>query len=94
MVLEAQMNWWKSAKHHLNVETGWGYWYHLWHSIKNTAALLTIAFKSLVHGLLPWIWKADAPLAVIRLYHQIMKIEHIRKQDPLRDKPKNERYRD
>lgn len=94
MVLETQMKWLKSARHHLDVETGWGYWYHLWHSIKNTATLLTIAFKSLVHGVLPWIWKADSPIAVIKLYHQIMRIDHIRKQDKLRDIPKNERYRD
>jgi hypothetical protein len=94
VVLEAQMNWLKSARHHLDVETGWGYWYHLWHSIKNTCTLLVIAFKSLVHGLLPWVWKADSPKAVIKLYHQIMRIDHIRKQDNLRDIPKNERYRD
>ena len=87
------MNWLKSARDHLYVETGWGYWHHLFHSIKNSWTLIVIAFKSVVHGLLPWIWKADAPLAVIRLYHQIMKIEHIRKQDTLRDIPKNERYR-
>jgi hypothetical protein len=88
------LNWFRKAKHHLSVETGWGYWYHLWHSLKNSWTLIVIAFKSVVHGLLPWVWKADAPLAVIRLYHQIMKIEHIRKQDTLRNKPKNERYRD
>ena len=87
------MKWIKQARYHLDVETGWGYWYHLWHSIKNSGILVGIALKSLVHGVCPWIWKADAPLAVIKLYHQIMRIEHIRKQDPLRKIPKNERYR-
>lgn len=88
------LNWFRKAKHHLSVETGWGYWYHLWHSLKNSWALIVIAFKSTVHGLLPWIWKSDAPKGVIRLYHQIMRIEHIAKMDKLRGIPKNERYRD
>lgn len=87
------MKWFKQAKHHLDVETGWGYWYHLWHSIKNSWTLIVIAFKSVVHGLLPWLWKADAPKGVIKLYHQIMRIDHIQKMDKLRSKPKNERYR-
>ena len=87
------IKWYKDAKHHLQVETGWGYWYHLWHSIQNTWKLLTIAFKSLVHGLLPWVWKADSPKGVIKMYHTIMRIEHIRKMDDLADIPKNERYR-
>jgi len=39
-------------------------------------------------------WKADAPRDVIKLYHTIMKIEHIRKMDRLKEVPKNERYKD
>ena len=88
------MKWFKDAVYHLKEETGWGYWYHLWHSIKNSWRLIKIAGKSLVHGLLPNVWKADAPKEVIKLYHEIMRIEHIRKMDELRKKPKNERYRD
>jgi hypothetical protein len=88
------MKWFREAKHHLQVETGWGYWYHLWHSIKNSWALIKIALISLVHGLLPWMWKADAPLRVIKIYHQIMRIRHIKEMDDLRKKPKNERYGD
>ncbi len=68
------------------------YWYHLKHSIHNSRRLITISFKSLVHGLLPFLWKADAPKDVIRLYHEIMRIEHIRKMDQLRELPRNERY--
>ncbi len=83
----------KAGKHHLKVETGWGYWYHLWHSLKNSGALIVIALKSVVHGLLPWVWKADAPKGVIKMYHQIMRIEHIKKMDELYGKPKDERYR-
>jgi len=88
------LNWFRKAKHHLSVETGWGYWYHLWHSLKNSWALIVIAFKSTVHGLLPWVRKSDAPKGVIKMYHQIMRIEHIAKMDKLRKIPKNERYRD
>ena len=88
------LNWFRKAKHHLSVETGWGYWYHLGHSLKNSWALIVIAFKSTVHGLLPWVWKSDAPKGVIKMYHQIMRIEHIAKMDKLRKIPKNERYRD
>ncbi len=81
-------------KHHLDVETGWGYWYHLWHSIKNSWRLLKVAFKSLVHGIFPNVWKADSPKEVIKLYHEIMKIHHIQKMDEKRNIPKHERYRD
>ena len=82
----------REAIHHLKAETGWGYWYHLWHSICNSARLIVIAFKSVVHGLIPSVWKADAPKAVIKIYHEIMRIEHIKKMDKIRELPKNERY--
>ena len=82
----------KESKYHLEVETGWTYWYHLKHSIHNSRRLIAISFKSIVHGFLPFMWKSDAPKDVIRLYHEIMKIEHIRKMDKLKQLPKNERY--
>ena len=82
----------KESIYHLKVETGWTYWYHLKHSLINSSRLIKISFKSVVHGFLPFIWKADAPRDVIRLYHEIMKIEHIRKMDKLKQLPKNERY--
>ena len=82
----------KESIYHLKVETGWSYQYHLWHSIVNSTKLIKIAFKSIVHGFLPFMWKADAPKEVIKLYHEIMKIEHIRKMDKLKQLPKNERY--
>ena len=87
------IQWFRNAIYHLKVETGWGYFYHLWHSLKNSWALIVIAFKSIVHGLIPSVWKADAPKGVIRMYHQIMRIEHIEKMDKLRKLPKNERYK-
>ena len=88
------MKWLKDAIYHLKVETGWSYWYHLWHSIVNSWRLIKISFKSVVHGLLPNVWKADAPIEVIKIYHEIMRIQHIQKMDELRKKPKDERYRD
>lgn len=83
----------KKSIYHLKVETGWGYFFHLQHSLKNSWTLIVLAFKSVVHGLIPSVWKADAPKGVIRLYHQIMRIEHIQKMDKLRKLPKNERYK-
>ena len=82
----------KESKYHLEVETGWTYWFHLKHSIVNSYKLIKISFKSLIHGLLPFIWKSDAPKGVIILYHEIMKIQHIKKLDKLRKYPKNKRY--
>jgi hypothetical protein len=82
----------KETKYHLEVETEWTYWFHLKHSLVNSYKLIKISFQSLVHGLLPFMWKSDAPKGVIILYHEIMKIQHIKKLDKLRKYPKNERY--
>ena len=75
------MKWFKEAKHHLEVETGWTYTYHLKHSCINSWWLIKIAFWSLVHGLFPWIWKSKAPQQVIKMYYTIRKIPHIREMD-------------
>ena len=82
----------KESRYHLEVETGWTYWFHLKHSLKNSYQLIKISFKSLVHGILPFMWKSDAPKGVIILYHEIMKIQHVKKLVKLRRYPKNERY--
>ena len=37
--------------------------------------------------------KNDAPKEVIKLYHEIMKIQHIKKIDKLRKLSKKERYK-
>ena len=79
MSLNIIKNWVKQSKYHLNEETGWGYWFHLFHSLKNSYRLLVISFYSMVHGLFPWIWKSKAPIAVINLYREIMKIQHLKK---------------
>ena len=49
----------KESRYHLEVETGWTYWFHLKHSLVNSYKLIKISFKSLVHGILPFIWKSD-----------------------------------
>ncbi len=79
----------KESKYHLEVETGWTYWFHLKHSLVNSYKLIKISFKSLVHGLLPFMWKSDAPIGVIVLYHDIMKLQDIHKLDLLRIYPIN-----
>jgi len=82
----------QDSVYHLKVETGWSYSNHLKHSFVNSMKLIKISFLSLVHGIFPFMWKAEAPKEVIKLYHEIMKIEHIRKMDKLKVVPKNKRY--
>lgn len=66
----------KNSKKHLE-ETRWGYWYHLRHSFKQSNRLILIALKSYVHGIWPAVFKADGPIEIIKIYHQIKKIHHI-----------------
>lgn len=65
-----------NSKKHLE-ETRWGYWYHLKHSFKQSNRLILVALKSYVHGICPALYKADGPIVIIKMYHQIMKIHHI-----------------
>lgn len=65
-----------NSKKHLE-ETGWGYWYHLKHSFKQSNRLILIALKSYIHGIFPSKYKSDGPIAIIKMYHQIKKIHHI-----------------
>lgn len=66
------------SKDHLT-ETGWSYREHLVHSVKQSNRLIIIAFKSYVHGIFPWMYKSDGPLAVYKIYKEISKIRHIQK---------------
>lgn len=68
----------KKSKQHLR-ETGWSYWYHLSHSIKQSNRLIVTAIKSYIHGIFPCWFKADGPKTVIRMYHEIKRIHHIHK---------------
>lgn len=69
----------KKTREHL-VESEMNYWQHLMHSIKQSNRLVVIAFKSYVHGVLPWIWSSAGPLGVYRIYKEIKRMHHIQKQ--------------
>jgi hypothetical protein len=68
----------EESKEHLK-ETEWSYWYHLRHSFKQSNRLLIIALKSYLHGLFPWMYKSDGPVAIYKMYREISKIHHIQK---------------
>lgn len=68
----------KQVKQHLD-ESRMSYWQHLTHSIKQSNRLLVIAFKSYVHGLLPWIWNSEGPLGIYRIYKEIKRMHHVQK---------------
>ena len=69
----------KKIKDHLT-ESEMTYWYHLRHSFKQSNRLIVIAFKSYVHGVLPWIWNSAGPLGIYRIYKEIKRMHHIQKQ--------------
>jgi hypothetical protein len=66
----------KESKEHLK-ETGWSYWQHLRHSVKQSNRLIATAIKSYIHGIFPCWYKSDGPITIIKMYHTIMKIHHI-----------------
>jgi Family of unknown function (DUF6356) len=68
----------KESREHLK-ETGWTYKQHLMHSITQSNKLLVIALKSYIHGFFPSLYKADGPISIIKMYHKIMRIQHIYK---------------
>jgi len=68
----------KKSKEHLE-ETGWNYWQHLKHSITQSNKLIITAVKSYVHGFFPCWFKSDGPITIIKMYHKIMRIQHILK---------------
>lgn len=67
------------CKDHLS-EAESGYFSHLTHALYQSKRLLIIAIKSCVHGFIPSLYKADAPKMVIRMYNEIKRIKHIKKQ--------------
>jgi hypothetical protein len=68
----------EKIKEHL-VESEWTYWEHLRHSFVQSNRLLVVALKSYIHGIFPSVFKADSPKTIIRIYHEIMRIHHLRK---------------
>jgi len=66
----------KQSKEHLYEHTEWGYWGHLWHSVTMGAWLIKTAMLGMVHGLFPWIWKAEAPRQIIKMYYAMKNLKH------------------
>lgn len=66
------------SKEHLE-ETQWSYWKHLRHSFKQSNRLISIAFKSYIHGIVPAWYKSDGPVTIYKMYREIQKIHHIKK---------------
>lgn len=70
--------WIKQSKQHLE-ETGWGYWYHLYHSLYQSGRLVIIALKSVIHGIFPWVYASAGPLGIYKIYKEIKKHQHVQK---------------
>ncbi len=71
-------NMYKKIKEHLE-ETEWGYWKHLTHSVHQSNKLIACAIKSYIHGIFPCWYKADGPITIFKMYHQIKRIHHVAK---------------
>lgn len=68
----------KKSKEHLE-ETEWTYWEHLKHSVHQSNRLILTAVKSYIHGVVPAWYKADGPITIFKIYHEIKRIRHIEK---------------
>jgi hypothetical protein len=66
------------TRQHLE-ETKWTYFEHLAHSLIQTTRLLTIAVKSLIHGIFPWLYPYDGPLGIYKIYKEIRQMHHVQK---------------
>lgn len=66
----------QKSKEHLYEHTEWGYWGHLWHSTVMGAWLVKTALLGMVHGLFPWMWKAEAPRQIIKMYYAMKNLKH------------------
>lgn len=67
----------KTAAH--LTESRMTYLQHLAHSFKQSAKLVIIAIKSLIHGLFPSVYVNSGPLGVYQIYKEIKQFEHVRK---------------
>ena len=67
----------RKIKEHL-AEAEMSYTAHLRHSIHQSNRLTVAAIKSYIHGLVPFMYKSDAPKTVVRIYNDIKKIKHLR----------------
>lgn len=67
----------KTAKH--LEESRMTYLQHLRHSVVQSATLVGIAVKSVIHGICPWIFINSGPLGIYKIYKEIKNFEHVRK---------------
>jgi hypothetical protein len=68
----------KSAREHLQ-DSQMGYWTHLAHSFKQSNRLISIAAKSYIHGIFPWLFANRGPVGVYKIYREIRQMRHVRK---------------
>ena len=68
----------KSARQHLQ-DSNMGYWTHLAHSFRQSNRLISIAVKSYIHGIFPWLFANRGPVGVYKIYREIRNKRHIRK---------------
>ena len=68
----------KSAQDHLQ-ESQMGYCTHLAHSFRQSNRLISIAVKSYIHGIFPWLFANRGPVGVYKIYREIRQMRHVRK---------------
>jgi hypothetical protein len=68
----------KSAQKHLQ-DSQMSYWAHLAHSFKQSNRLISIAVKSYIHGIFPWVFANRGPVGVYKIYREIRQLRHIKK---------------
>jgi hypothetical protein len=55
------------------------YWKHLCHSFKQSGRLMSIAVKSIIHGVFPWFFVNSGPIGVYRIYKEIRRLHHVQR---------------
>lgn len=68
----------QKSKDHL-AESGMSYWDHLRHSILQSSRLVLISYKSIIHGVFPWIYNSAGPIGIYKIYKEIKKMKHVQK---------------
>ena len=68
----------KKSRRHLE-ETGWSYWYHLYHSFYQSGRLILISIKSIIHGFFPWLFPASGPVGIYKIYKEIRAMHHVKR---------------
>jgi len=68
----------KKISDHLD-ESEMTYREHLMHSVKQSNRLITIAVKSYIHGVFPWMFANAGPLGVYKIYKEVKRMHHIQR---------------